>query len=291
MMAQQQMQQSIDEIREYLAQLDEKVDDILRAHSDGAIAEMIGVELMIEEAMTVRDRVGRVSDVTWSKVQTGGATIAKTQAYALRRLDALAEKLERKTDMGDVIKATKESEAQVQEWLAVLARCFQLQDSLGVLELDRVLDASPDELDRHRLGLQIARQERVDAIARTTALLIDRMNEASSWANSKVLLNPFDSPAVVKSVNKVVTVVIDFQDRVGIESDRQATDARRWLAAVGAVRDETLERAQSVKEKALDSGADGVARASEATGRFFNSLADRARSRRADDGEQAVKTE
>jgi len=34
--------------------------------------------------------------------------------------------------------------------LAVLARTFQLQDGVAVLELDRVLDASPDELDNHR---------------------------------------------------------------------------------------------------------------------------------------------
>lgn len=43
---------------------------------------------------------------------------------------------------------------------AVLARCFQLQEGLAVLEFDRVLDAEPDELDRHRLGLQVARQKR-----------------------------------------------------------------------------------------------------------------------------------
>ena len=287
-MAQQQMQQSIDEMKDYLAQIDEKVDDILRAQRDAVIAEMIGVELMVDEAMTVRDQVGRVSEVTWSKVQSGAATIAKTQAYALRQLDALAEKLERKTDMGELIKATKESEAKVQEWLAVTARCFQLQDALGVLELDRVLDASPDELDRHRLGLKVARQNRVGAIARTTAVLIDRMNKASRLANAKVLLNPFDSPAVVKSSNNVVTVVIGFQERVGIESDRQAADARRWLAAVGEVRDGTFDRAQSAKEKAIDSGADGVARASEATGRFFNGLAERARGRRGGADEQDV---
>ncbi|MCM3662192.1 hypothetical protein M3148_14500 [Georgenia satyanarayanai] len=37
----------------------------------------------------------------------------------------------------------KAAEAKVEECLAVLARCFQLQDGIAVLELDRVLDASP----------------------------------------------------------------------------------------------------------------------------------------------------
>src|SRR5690606_41269963 len=54
------------------------------------------------------------------------------------------------------------SEAEVRKWLIVLARCFELHDAVGVLELDRVLDASPDELDRHRLGLKSARRDRLE---------------------------------------------------------------------------------------------------------------------------------
>ncbi len=308
-MAQRQMQESIDELKEYLAQIDEKVDDILRAQKDAVVADMIGVDLVIEEAMTVRDQVGRVSDVTWLKVQSTAATIARTQAYALRQLDALAEKLERKTDMGELVKATKETEAKVQEWLAVIARCFQLQDALGVLELDRVLDAAPDELDQHRLGLKVARQNRLDVIARTTAGLIARMTEAASWANAKVLLNPFESPALVRSSNTVVTTVVDFQGRVGIESDRQEVDARRWLAAIVDVKDkavetsvegvgaakrlgaETLDKAQSAKDKALGSGGEGVARASEVTGRFFSGIAERAHRRRGEAEERVEDAE
>jgi hypothetical protein len=62
-------------------------------------------------------------------------TIAETQAYALRQLDALAEKRERKTKVGDLAKAAKESEPSCGEWLAVLARCLQLQDAVAELEL------------------------------------------------------------------------------------------------------------------------------------------------------------
>ena len=75
--------------------------------------------------------------MTWSKVQATSATLARTQAYALRQLDALAEKLEGKKAMGDLAKAAREAESTVQDWLTVLARCFQLQDAIAVLELDR----------------------------------------------------------------------------------------------------------------------------------------------------------
>ena len=193
-MAQLAMQQTMDEITDYLATIDEKVDDVLRAQKDAVLADMIGVGFVIEEAMTIREQVGRVSEVTWSKVQATPATIARTQAYALRQLDALAEKLERKTKIGDLAKTAKEAESKVQEWLAVLARCFQLQDAIAVLELDRVLDASPEELDGHRLGLRAARQNRLELISRSTERLMARMDAAAGTANTKVLLHPTDVP-------------------------------------------------------------------------------------------------
>src|SRR3546814_4923994 len=42
-MAQVAMQQTMDEIADYLATIDEKVDDVLRAQTDAVLARMIGV--------------------------------------------------------------------------------------------------------------------------------------------------------------------------------------------------------------------------------------------------------
>ena len=114
MMQQRAMQQQMDEIVEYLQEINEKVDDILRAQKDAVLADMIGVDLIVEEALTVRDQVGRVSEVTWSKVQATGMTIARTQAYALRQLDTIADKLQTKADLGEIAKATAEAEPKVQ---------------------------------------------------------------------------------------------------------------------------------------------------------------------------------
>ena len=239
MMQQRAMQQQMDEIVEYLQEINEKVDDILRGQKDAVLADMIGVDLVIEEALTVRDQVGRVSEVTWSKVQATSTTIARTQGYALRQLDAIAEKLGRKADLGKIAKATAEAEPWVREWLAVLARTFQLQDGLAVLELDRVRDASPEELDAHRLGLTAARRNRRELIARSTAGVLAQMNETVRKANSKVLFHPVDSPAVVLSSNQVTRGVIDFHGRLGIESSHEPSDAKRWGQAFGEVIDET----------------------------------------------------
>ncbi|XTZ17893.1 hypothetical protein ACQSSU_11205 [Micromonospora echinospora] len=283
LMAQLAMQQAMDEITDYLATIDEKVDDVLRAQKDAVVADMIGVDLVIEEAMTIRQRVDRVSEVTWSKVQATPMTIARTQAYALRQLGALAEKLENKTNIGDLAKAARNAEATVQEWLAVLAHCFQLQDAIAVLELDRVLDASPEELDRHRLAIRAARQARLDLISRTTDRLLARMDAAAGLANTKVLLNPASAPALVKSSNHVAVAVTDFHGRLGIERGRQSVKARRWTDAAVEVRDKVIETGADGVDAARHLGKDTLGRAKWAVGKLSSGIAELTTRQRGDE--------
>lgn len=284
-MAQVAMQQAMDEITDYLATIDAKVDDVLRAQKDAVVARMIGVGFVIEEAMTLRAARGRVDEVTWSKVQAAPATIAETQAYVLRQLDALAEKMACKTSIGDLAATAREAESTVREWLAVLARCFQLQDAIAVLELDRVLDASPEDLDGHRLGLKAARQDRLEHISRSTERLVARMNAAAGAANAKVLLHPAKSPAVVRSSNQVVVGVNDLHGRLGIESGRQSSQARRWAEAAAEARDKALETGAKGVDAARGLGSEALDRAGSVKDRLSSGIAERVRRRRGDDEE------
>ena len=290
-MAQLAMQQTMDEITDYLATIDEKLDDVLRAQEDAVWADMIGVDFDIDEAMTIREHAGRINEVTWSKVQATSSTIARTQAYALRQLDALAEKLERKTKIGDLAETAKEAESKVQGWLVVLAHCFQLQDAIAVLELDRVLDAAPEDLDGHRLGLKASRQKRLDTIARSTGRLMDRMDAAAGTANTKVLLHPTTSVAVVQSGGRVAGAVGDFHGRLGIESGRPSLEAKRWMDAALEIRDKALETGAERVEVSRRLGNEALNRARSAQDRLSSGIAGRALRRRgpADEerGEQA----
>ncbi|GAB3678232.1 hypothetical protein [Angustibacter aerolatus] len=276
-MAQLAMQQTMDEITDYLESIDAKLDDVLRAHSEAVLADMVGVDLVIEEAMIVRERVGRVSEVTWSKVQATASTIARTQAYALRQLDALADDLERHTAVGDLAKTTAQAQVSVQEWLAVLARCFQLQDALAVLEIDRVLDGSPEEVDRHRTGLQAARHHRLDLITRTTERLMVRLDAAARAANAKVLLHPAASRSVVSASNHVAGAVVAFHEPLGIDGDRQSVDARRWVEAAADARDRVRETGAGGYEAAKQLGDQTRGRAASAAGRLSSGVGERAR--------------
>ncbi|MGI5324864.1 hypothetical protein [Actinomadura nitritigenes] len=289
-MAQLAMQQTMDEITDYLAAIDEKVDDVLRAQKDAVLARMIGVGLVIEESMTIREKKGRVDQVTWSKVQNAPATIAETQAYALRQLDAVTEKLERKTKVGDLAKAAKEAESTGREWIAVLARCFQLQDAIAVLELDRVLDASPEELDGHRQGLKAARQNRLELITQATERLMARMDVAAGTANTKVLMHPAKAPAVVQSSNHLSTAIVDFHQRLGIERARESAEARRWAHAAKEVRDKALETGADHVDTAKRLGNETFDRAKTATGKLSNRIAEQALRWRGDDDKTQEKS-
>lgn len=284
-MAQVAMQQTMDEITDYLATIDEKLDDVLRAQEDAVWADMIGVGFDIDEAMTIREHGGRVNEVTWSKVQATSATIARTQAYALRQLDALAEKMERKTKIGDLAETAKDAEQKTQGWLAVLARSFQLQDAIAVLELDRVLDVAPDDLDGHRLGLKAVRQKRLDTISQSTERLMARMDAAAGTANTKVLLHPTTSPAVVQSRQHVAIAVADFHGRLGIESGRQSVDARPWVDAATELRDRVVETGTERVDASKRRGHEALGRARSATGRISSGIAERALRRRGDHDE------
>lgn len=290
-MAQLAMKQSMDEIADYLATIDEKLDDVLRAQKDAVIADMIGVGFAIEEAMTLREGVGRVSEVTWSKVQATPTTIARTQAYVLRQLDAIAEKLERKASIGDLASASKEAELKVQEWLAILARCFQLQEGIAILELDRVLDASPDDLDRHRLALRSARHSRLELISRSTQRLMARMDDAAGTANRKVLLHPISAKAVVYSSNHVATVVVNFQGRLGIERDRDSLEARRWVDAASDARDKAIHAGADGVDTAKRFSSETFDNAKSVTEKLTSEIAERVRRRRGRDEERHDKSD
>ena len=240
MLQQRAMQEQMDEIVEYLQEINEKVDDLLRNQKDAVLSDMIGVDLIIEDALIVRDHVGRVSDVTWSKVQSSGMALARTQAYSLRQLDNIAEKLQKKADLGDIAKSTREAEPKIHEWLGVLARTVRLQDGVAILELDRVLDATPQDVEAHRLGLRAARKNRLELISRSTGRILSQMAQTIERANAQVLFNPFDSPAAVKSSNQVAVGVLSFRERLGLESGLDSKVAKRWAQAATEVRDIAL---------------------------------------------------
>lgn len=282
-MAQLAMQQTMDEITDYLQRIDAKLDDVLRAQKDSVVSRLIGAGMAIDEALTVSQARGRVDEVTWSKVQNLSTTIAEVQGYALAQLDGVASKLESAGKVSDIASATSDAAASIQEWLAVLARTFQLQEGLDVLELDRVLDVSPDEAGDHRRGLGDARRKRLTDIGAATDRLLDRTVSAAGTANEKVLLHPSASPKAVRASERVTGSILDFHDLLEIDSSREAVELRRWSSAAGEARDRALEIGSDGFGRVRRGGAvaaDGVRNGASTARKSAQELPSRLRSRR-----------
>jgi hypothetical protein len=188
--------------------------------------------------------------------------------------------MEGKAKIGDLAQMAQEAESRAQRWLAVLARCFQLQDAIAVLELDRVMDTAPDDLDGHRLGLKASRQNRLDTISRSTERLMARMDAAADTANTKVLLHPTTSPAVVQSREHVASVVADLHERLGIKAGRQSLEAKRWVDAASEVRDKVLETGAERVDGSRRLGNEALDRARSVQARLSGGIAERALRRR-----------
>jgi hypothetical protein len=230
-MAQLALQHEMSEIKSHLAAIGKKVDDVIRAQKDAELGRMVGAGIDIESAMTVLEGMGRVDDDTWSTVQGRTHTITDALGWVLRRLDALAERMEGTTKIGDLAKTAKEVDSEVRESLIVLARCFELQGALDVLRLERALDKSPDELEGLRHVLAVDRQRRRERISQKIEDLMARMHAAAGKANSNVLLHLPAHRAVVGSINRVGITVDEFHELLGIESGQHSLEATRWWDA------------------------------------------------------------
>ncbi|HMT61983.1 MAG TPA: hypothetical protein PKA24_14055 [Microthrixaceae bacterium] len=282
-MSQMAMQQQLDAINDYLQRIDEKLDDLIRAQMNQVLARVDAVGLAIAEAMVVREAVGCVSDVAWSKVQNQPTAILETEAFALRQLADLERRFDRKGSVADMVTVCEEVEGEIIKYLSVLARCVMLHDAHAILELDRVMDASPEDVDRHRLGLDVARRERSALFERATVQVLGRLNEAADTANKKVLFNPKQTPQVVGARNHVAVEVGEFHEVLGIETGAELAEARRWREAVAEQVDRARDAGSGGIEGAKRLGSEARQQASSVRGRISIGFAERRQRQESDD--------
>jgi hypothetical protein len=231
LMTQLAQQTEANDLKALLVRMDEKLDDVRRAQRNAVLAKLQGAAATIEEAMILRERGGD-PEALWSKVSSTSETVHEVQSAALLALGALAEKVEGKRKTGELRKATQEIEQQVAVQLAILGRCFELQDQFAIVELDYVLATAPQHLDGHRLGLGETRQKRREAVLERTTSLMKRMDAAGGIANENILLHVRAARAVVDNLNATAAAIEEFHEPLGIESGREELDVTRWSEAL-----------------------------------------------------------
>ena len=106
------------------------------------------------------------------------------------------------------------------------------------------------------------------------------MDAAAGKANAKVLLNPVQSPAVVRSREHVAVAIADFHGRLGIESGRESVEARPWTDAASEFRDKVRETGSGHVDASIRIGSETFDLAKSVGGRFGSGIADRTFRRR-----------
>ncbi|PFG33245.1 hypothetical protein [Sanguibacter antarcticus] len=230
LMSQFSQQAEAQELKALLLRIDEKLNDVRRAQRDTVLARMKSAAAAIEEAMTIRSHGGDPKTL-WDKVGGVSETILNVQDEALLALCALADKVDGKHKTGELRKATHEIEHDVAVQLAVLARCFELQDEFRVVELDHVLTMAPENLEGHRLGLAAAREKRRTSVLENTTWLMTQMDQAGGVANGNVLLHARAARSVIDSLNSTAAVVDDFHTPLGIAPIRDVLSPTSWREA------------------------------------------------------------
>lgn len=274
-MSQLAMQQQMEEITRYLKGIDEKCDDILQAQKDVIFSDMIAVGKSLDEAIIIRDQVGRVSEVTWSKIQGSQQILLKTQDYALRQLESLANKVDAKLKVGELAGVSAEIDAKVQEWLVVLARCLQLNDSLAVLELDRVLDSSVADLDDHRQALEIARSRRQDEISQVAGALLERLSHAAAVADKNLLFHPSSAKKTVRHSGSAASQLDAFSQVIALDMQRTEFVDRTWAQALVETRDRALDAGKEGVDVAKRVGSESLKNAQKASSRITEEMSEK----------------
>lgn len=231
LMSQIARQVEAQENKELLQRIDVKLDDALRHQRDEVLSQLDRAVDCVAEAMTIRAHGGHM-DTAWDKVASESGTIKHVRNMALRKLEALADKLQNPEKVRKVARAMADVERETALWLTVLARTLQLEDEYTIIELDHVMRTEPEKLERHRQALTANLDDRRHQVLDRSRRLISRMEAASGFASSNVVLHARASSRIVDSASRVGETIADFHRPIGLDIVLTPQPKPTWFAAV-----------------------------------------------------------
>ena len=230
LMSQAAQQAEAQELREFLVRIEAKLDDVRIGQRNAVFARMHTAAGQIEDAQTLRENGGDPRTL-WDKVQGAHAAIINVQEETLLALGSLADKAQAEDKPGAIKRATGEIEQEVAMHLAVLARCFELEDQFRIIELDHVMATAPDYLEGHRQGVTENRDKRRGAVLGKAQALMQQLDRYGAIANENILLHSRAARAIVKSLNATAESIESFHQPLGVAIAREDISALPWREA------------------------------------------------------------
>lgn len=268
MMTQMALEQAIQEITDYLAAIDEKVGDLLQDQKDHVIADLMGVVFELDEATSIRERTGTLTDAAWSKVAPCAQTTGTALAYALTKLQGICNKLGKARSPEDVDAVLEGASDDVPMWLFAIARAIQTRDRLSVIELERAFAEKPDVLEEHRLAIVEARKDRLAKVRARVDGMRASLGETADRVRGEKLLHPFVVDRVLERLDALMAATEEFSEQLGIEMDEKTIErAPGWdkvalkfvedrAADAAAAGEQIAAGAQDLGGKALEGAQD-----------------------------------
>lgn len=257
MMAQMALEQSIKEITDYLADIDEKVSDLLRDQKDQTIADLMGVALELDEAAAIRSKTGTLNGAAWSKVAPCAQTTSRALAYALTRLSGIAEKLAKAGNVDELDHVLGSAHDDTALWFSVVAQAVQTRDKLSVLELERALAEAPEVVEEHRSAIVEARKERIQRVRSCIDQFRGVLERSAEIARSDKLLHPIKADQDIEKLEDLLTLADQFAQCLDLEMDARVIEhAQSWDKVVGQFAGEVAADAVNLGSKALEGAAE-----------------------------------
>lgn len=239
-MAQMALEQAVSEITDYLKEIDAKLDDLLRDQKDQTVSKLAGISHMIDETMLIYQQVGSISETTWSKVSGCPQDIATIQAYAIAKIKGLTEKVEREQDPKQVRPLTQQIRQEIHQWLGMLASAVKMQDQVSCIELARVCQGEPEQLEAHKKGIVLARNKRLEEIEQSLNALGEQLEAKANTVGGQVLLNPYSSPHAIANIESITGDLNAFANTLQLRHIHlQVEGGPTWIQAAGKAVDDT----------------------------------------------------
>lgn len=276
-MAQMALEQAVSEITDYLKEIDAKLDDLLRDQKDQTVSKLAGISHMIDETMLIYQQVGSISETTWSKVSGCPQDIATIQAYAIAKIKGLTEKVEREQDpkqvrplTQQVRPLTQQIRQEIHQWLGMLASAVKMQDQVSCIELARVCQEEPEQLEAHKKGVVLARNKRLEEIEQSLNALGRQLETKAGIVGGKVLLNPYSSPHAIANIESITGDLNTFASTLQLEHIHlHVEDGPTWIQAAGKAVDDTgkaLQNAGQQTAHAVQDAGNAIAKGAQSTG-------------------------
>ena len=152
-----------------------------------------------------------------SKMSGCPQDIATIQAYAIAKIKDLTEKVEREQDPKQVRPLTQQIRQEIHQWLGMLASAVRMQDQVSCIELARVCQEEPEQLEAHKKGIVLARNKRLAEIEQSLNALGRQLETKAGIVGGKVLLNPYSSPHAIANIESITSDLNAFASTLQLE--------------------------------------------------------------------------